>query len=115
MPVRYRRPPATLMGVVILVLGCDGTPTNLRSITVGTIEATMVTTGAEPDPDGYRLVVDDAFDLPVSTNGSVVIRGLDAGVHTLRLEDLASNCQIAGANPRTVTVPRARAAAHLRR
>ncbi|HET6703002.1 MAG TPA: hypothetical protein VFH14_14410 [Gemmatimonadaceae bacterium] len=111
MPVRYRRPPATLVGLVILVLGCDGTPTNLRSINVGAIEATMVTTGAEPDPDGYRLVVDDAFDLPVSTNGSVVIRDLEAGVHALRLEDLASNCQIAGANPRTVTVPRARAAA----
>lgn len=112
MPVRNLRRlaiPAAL--AMMAALGCDGDPTNLAKIGVGAIQATIVTTGAEPDPDGYRLVVDGDLTFAISTNGSATLQNLDARIHTLRLDDVAPNCQVAGSNPRNVAVPRVRAAA----
>jgi hypothetical protein len=100
----------SLVLVALAILGCSGDSAIVGAITEGAVEATVVTTGPEPDPDGYSLVIDDSFAFPLQTNGSATLLHLDAGTHVLRLEGLASNCQIAGANPRTVTVPRARAA-----
>jgi hypothetical protein len=76
---------------------------------VGAIEVTVATTGAEPDPNGYRLNVDDTRDFPTSANASLTLGSLDPRTHLLRLDDVASNCQVAGANPRNVTVAAGRA------
>jgi Tol biopolymer transport system component len=93
----------------IVALGCGDGPTSFRALQRGVIDVTVATTGAEPDPDGYRLVIDDVRDYPSSANGDLRVGYLDAGTHLLRLDDVASNCQVAGANPRSVTVAGGRA------
>ncbi len=93
---------------VIMALGCDDSPTVYRFLQLGVIEAMVTTTGAEPDADGYRLIMDGARELHISTNGSLTIRDLEARAYMLRLEDVASNCQVAGTNPRSVIVRGAR-------
>jgi hypothetical protein len=55
---------------------------------------TVTTSGGEPDPDGYLAFIDDSAPLRVSPNGSVVIRGIPAGTHTIRLRDIADNCAL---------------------
>jgi hypothetical protein len=103
--------PAVLVGLAVMVtLGCGGDSAIISEVTVGSIDVKAVTTGAEPDPDGYQLIVDNALSFPLQTNGSARIAHLDPGDHVLRLEGLSSNCQIAGSNPRNVHLPRAKVA-----
>ena len=112
MPALHASQPTVLAGfAVMVILGCGGDFAIIGAVSVGAIEATAVTTGPEPDLDGYQLIVDDAFDFPLNANGSTRIDRLDPGVHVLRLEGLQPNCQIAGSNPRSVTVPQAGVAA----
>jgi hypothetical protein len=42
---------------------------------------------------------------PILINGTVTFSDLSAGSHTVRLNGLATNCTVSGANPRTVNVP----------
>ena len=82
--------------------------------TTGALTVTAPTSGAELDPNGYSVLVDETCDDyycyyawtgRVSANGAVTIPGLSVGAHTVRLDDVDSNCTLAGANPRTATVP----------
>lgn len=66
------------------------------------LEVTAVTTGDEPDPDGYTVVVGSS-DEPVEVNGTVRYE-VDGGIHTVELRDVAFNCVVAGENPRDVDV-----------
>ena len=112
MPALYAKRPPGFVGLALMVtLGCGGDSAIIGALTVGAIEVRAVTTGQEPDPDGYHLIVDDALDFPLNANGSARIGHLDPGLHLLRLEGLESNCQIAGSNPRSVNVPLAGLAA----
>src|SRR5213082_513862 len=71
----------------------------------GTLTVTTSTTGSDLDPDGYTVTLDGgATSQPIATNGSVSFTG-PAGDHTVALSDVAGNCSVSGANPRTVTVP----------
>jgi hypothetical protein len=70
----------------------------------GHIHITTATTGFDLDVNGYLVRVDSAPDQPLGTNASVTVAGVAAGEHTVRLGDVASNCSVDGANPRTVTV-----------
>jgi Tol biopolymer transport system component len=82
--------------------------------TTGALMVTAATSGAELDPNGYSVYVDEVCDDyycnyawtgSVGANDSVTIPGLAVGAHTVLLSDVASNCTLAGANPRTATVP----------
>ncbi len=87
--------------------------------TVGSIRVATATSGADLDPNGYTVFVDeqcyyDYYGYPycdyswtgtVGVNGSVTSTSLPMGEHTVQLADVAQNCTVAGANPRTVTVP----------
>ena len=80
---------------------CEGDPPT------GALMVSVTTTGADLDPDGYRVTLDDeaAWSMPVGPNDSVRFEDLMPGEHTVELTGLASNCALSsGANPRTVTV-----------
>jgi hypothetical protein len=71
---------------------------------VGSIQVTVVTTGASPDPDGYTVSVDNGNGQAIGVNGSLLIPNLAAGHHTVQLSGLAPNCTVGGPNPRGVEV-----------
>jgi TolB protein len=71
---------------------------------VGAIEVTTETSGDDPDADGYQVVVDGGPPAAIGINGLMTVGGLTSGDHTVALEDVASNCSVAGGNPRTVEV-----------
>jgi hypothetical protein len=70
----------------------------------GALFVTTVTTGEQPDTDGYGVTVDSGPSLPVAANDTVTIGGLTAGSHQVALSGIAANCQLQGDNPQTVTV-----------
>ena len=89
--------------------------------TIGALKVTAATSGAELDPNGFGVEVevdetcytgyygyeycDYLWTGRVGANGSVTIPGLTVGEHTVQLNDVAPNCTLAGANPRTAIVP----------
>ncbi|MFN2399004.1 MAG: hypothetical protein ABR543_10265 [Gemmatimonadaceae bacterium] len=107
---------------------CTISPPNPRTVTVtfgatataafsvsctartGSIRVVTVTTGANLDPDGYSVYVDDSYYYyygprqNVATNGSVTFADIGEGVHTVGLDGIAANCTLAPPNPRTVSV-----------
>ena len=70
----------------------------------GTITTTTVTTGTSLDPDGYVARVNGGAGKEIPANGTVTRGGLAPGTHTVQLDNVASNCQVQGENPRTVAV-----------
>ena len=64
---------------------------------------TTATTGQDPDPDGYGVVVDGTDRGTIPSNGTMLIR-LDPGSRTISLVGLASNCAIEGSPAHTVTI-----------
>jgi hypothetical protein len=70
----------------------------------GAIGITTVTTGGNPDPDGYAISLDGNNAGAIGVNDQVVISDLDAGGYSIGLTNVASNCTVAGDNPRAVEV-----------
>jgi len=83
----------------------------------GTLEVSVATSGANLDPDGYTVLVDEYCDdyygcyygwsEPVAVNDTIVIPNVPMGTHTVSLSGLAANCTVAGPNPVTANVPSA--------
>jgi hypothetical protein len=71
---------------------------------VGSVEVTTSTTGAELDPDGYTLNVEGESGVAIGLNETLTVDDVSAGERTVELAGVASNCSVAGENPRTVTV-----------
>lgn len=99
---------ASLALAAILTLGCgDSTgPLAPAPPPTGAIEVTVLTESAsvDVDPDGYTLSVDGGSSQAVGVNATVTIGALSTGTHLLRLDGLAVNCSVSGANPRSVDV-----------
>src|SRR3989440_265483 len=72
--------------------------------TSGAIRIVLATIGADPDPDGYAVTLDGAAPRTVGVNGTLVLRDLGTGAHSVTLAGLAANCTAGGENPRAVTV-----------
>lgn len=68
----------------------------------GSIAVTIVTTGVDPDPDGYQLTVDAESPRNLPVNGTLTISE-PAGNHTLSVGGLAFNCDATGPTTATVT------------
>ncbi len=87
--------------------------------TTGSLHIAASTSGAEFDPNGYRVFVDEVcdygyyygyycyylWDLPLGVNGETTITPIPTGAHTVWISDVARNCTVAAGNPRTATVP----------
>ena len=91
--------------VAVLVLGSMAVacsePSGPR---IGDVRVTVVTAGADLDPDGYTVALDGGAGMAVAVNGSRTISGLSTGRHSALLTGLAPNCTVAGTNPRDIEV-----------
>jgi WD40 repeat protein len=110
------------VGVDGLALNCEVAGDNPRTVAVpagdilevsfavscsflpATVIVTTSTSGSAPDVDGYLVSVDGAAGRPVGNQDSLTLDGVAPGSHTFRLSGLTSNCTVAGANPRLLTV-----------
>jgi hypothetical protein len=72
--------------------------------TSGSVDVATVTTGGGSDPDGFLLTLDGEERGPIGTSATFNLAGVTAGLHSLGLSGLAGNCQVAGENPREITV-----------
>jgi len=55
---------------------------------------TMVTSGADLDPNGYMVALDDGVPTAVPANGSVTLDSVSPGAHTLSFADVDENCAL---------------------
>jgi WD40 repeat protein len=93
----------TGLGVIAFCLACD-TPTPSRPAEVGSIGVSSVTTGTDPDGDGYTVIVDGQAVSSIDANGSIVIDDVVVGTHTVELVGIATNCTAAGATQQVSVV-----------
>ena len=59
------------------------------------VQLTVLTTGIDIDPDGYRIVVDTGPPALVGVNSVQTVTYLSAGVHSVSLNGLTGNCSVA--------------------
>ena len=83
------------------VLACDGDDVAEPS---GSLEVTSLTSGIDPDPDGYTVMLDGRGVATVGASGSALVADVTPGQHQVDLSGVADNCQVEGERPRTVTV-----------
>jgi alpha-tubulin suppressor-like RCC1 family protein len=83
----------TICGLVWIALtAACGDSTKPDPPNVGSITITVLTTGQDPDGDGYEITVDGGSRIDVAPNGSITIKNVPAGVRDVRLAGLATNC-----------------------
>jgi hypothetical protein len=96
----------------VLASACRDAPT---APDVGTLKLAVQTSGGDLDIDGYEFVVDASPSRYVSTSGVAVqpdgtqrleltVLGIKSGTHVVSLKNVADNCTVAGANPRSVAI-----------
>ena len=85
---------------VLLLLVVLSTPLSAQT---GDLQVFVSTSGANLDADGYVVTLDDRSQ-SISVNGSVAFSGLVPGTYTASLIDVAENCNVQGANPRTAVI-----------
>lgn len=82
-----------------IMIDDDGEEGGLGSLMVET-----VTTGDNPDPDGYIVSLDEEKSEAVDVNGGAFFGGIRAGVWQVTLLEVIEVCMITGQNPRFVRV-----------
>ncbi|HEX5964137.1 MAG TPA: hypothetical protein VFY42_10450, partial [Gemmatimonadales bacterium] len=70
----------------------------------GSVQVVTTTGGTGTDPDGFSLLIDEIDRGDIGQSATVSLSGLVPGPHTVGLTGFAANCQVAGENPRLVTV-----------
>jgi len=73
----------------------------------GSLAFNMTTTGSDPDPDGYSVLVNGFFYTGythIDANGSATVAHLPAGPYLLAFVDVASNCDTVSPVPSTASV-----------
>jgi hypothetical protein len=96
------RPAAAVVAAVVAACGGndDATTPTPEPLTTG-IEVSNQTSGDPIEHDGYTVTVDgDGQALPV--NASVLFSDLEPGDHAVELRGVDQDCEVLGANPRTV-------------
>ena len=108
MRVSRSRSLATIVGVVLTIVGCDTTEPSPP----GGIRVVVSPAGEDINLDGLRVSVVNGPTRQLNAGMlEVIIFDLAPGVHMVRLEGLAVNCQVAGPNPRSVSVVSSQTAA----
>lgn len=91
---------------LVAACGGDDNPLGNRPPTTGmsTILVTLITTGSLPDPNGYRVVLDQNISHTVSAAETVFLSlTVTPGTHTVELTDVAEHCLVTGGTVRTVS------------
>jgi Tol biopolymer transport system component len=92
----------TVLGGVLLETGCDDP---IAPPATGAIRVVVEPAGQDIIAEGLRVSVGNGSVRPLDSGGfNLTVLGLPPGDHSVRLEGLADNCQVAGVNPRVVTV-----------
>src|SRR4029078_8826611 len=69
----------------------------------GSLEVTTATTGSDLD-GGYTVTVDGGTAQSISANATISLANVPTAEHKVRLQGIADNCTVQGANPVAVTV-----------
>jgi hypothetical protein len=72
--------------------------------TAGVLQVVTETTGPDQD-DAYTLFVDGELTGTIGANDTISTSELITGAHTVRIGDIALNCQIVGDPERNISVP----------
>ena len=99
-PSRHTRFAAVLLVLAMVLVACDdstGPRTGVIRVSVWTVGDTI-----DRDHDGFSLSVDGGP--ATSINTSLTIANISRGNHLVRLDGLAANCSVLGANPHPVEV-----------
>jgi hypothetical protein len=90
------------IAAVFLSIGCDDP---IRPPDHGAIQVVVLASGEDVISDGMRVNI---LNGPIRQFGSgsldLLVQEMAPGVHAVRIEGMAANCQIVSANPRSVTV-----------
>ncbi len=70
----------------------------------GSVQVSTIMTGSGTDADGFALLLDGNEAGPIGVNATHTVGGIPAGPHSVGLSGLAANCQVAGENPRVLSV-----------
>ena len=70
---------------------------------VGALAITVTTSGANLDPDGFTLLVDNDQYL-IGVNETLRLPAIPVGTRTVALGGLSGNCSLQNVSPQTVTV-----------
>jgi len=97
----YNDKAAAVLLVLFAAACTDATVASKRN---GFIQVSVEVSGGDLDLDGFSVVVDGATRYFLSSNTSILLRDIDVGTHTLRLEQVAGNCTVTGEQPQSVTV-----------
>jgi hypothetical protein len=85
----------------LALLACDGDDV---SEPTGSLEVTSLTSGIDPDPDGYTVLLDGRGVGSIGVSGSALIADVAPGEHQVDLSGVAEHCQVEGERPRTVLI-----------
>jgi hypothetical protein len=99
------------MASAVSWLGCGGDGSDLTGPKPGSLDVTTVTSGPEPDADGYTLSIDGAAPEAIAVNASRHTEGMVPGPHSVALAGLAGNCTVGTGTGVTVEVAEGAAAA----
>jgi Tol biopolymer transport system component len=102
MDSRARLLRAALLALPATSFACNGE--DLSGPTSGTLEITTMTTGAEPDPDGYTVQFDSEQPRAIGASATLESTDVTPGNHTVLLTGLAPNCVADGENPKAVRI-----------
>jgi hypothetical protein len=95
-----------VVGLTLLAACGDDGPLGSRPPTTGmsTILITLLTTGSLPDPNGYRVVLDQNISHTVTASETASLTlTVTPGPHTIELTDVAENCLVSGGHSRGVS------------
>jgi hypothetical protein len=72
--------------------------------TTGSVRLVTATGGSSPDSDGFIYSLDGGTEQPIGANATTLLESQSAGSHSILLAGIATNCTLAGENPRTFNV-----------
>ncbi len=83
-----------------------GTTVLAIAVTCGAtgVRITVQTSGPDPDPDGYRVLVNGTHRATIASSGTSTVSRLEPGTHLVELSGVAGNCEFTGPTSRTVTI-----------
>jgi hypothetical protein len=85
----------------LALLACGDGPTDRSAF--GSLILRTETGGAELDPDGYTIRLDQQEPRSIGLTDSVLMENVSVGQHTVELADVADNCTPLAQNPLDIT------------
>jgi hypothetical protein len=70
----------------------------------GSIAIITVTSGSQPDPDGYTVSVEDAEALPIAANATLMLSNFTPQTYSVELDGIAENCLAVNGTTQAVQV-----------